>query len=67
MTVRSPSKEQYVEVLRQCEETTIHIRRLQEIVKKTMSQGLSIEMTKYSDEIVNWIEGIEFAIEEMDL
>ncbi len=62
MTVRPPPKERYVQVLQQCEETIIHIRKLQEIVRETMCQGLSIEMVKHSDNIVNWIEEIEFTI-----
>ncbi len=33
MTARPPSKEQYLEVLRQCEETTKHVRNLQDIVQ----------------------------------
>lgn len=67
MTVHEPSKDQYLELLQHCEETTAHIRSLQEMTRKTMCQGLSIEMTKYSDDIVNWIEEIEFTINDKHL
>lgn len=67
MTVHEPSKDQYLELLKYCEETTAHIRSLQEMTRKTMCQGLSIEITKYSDDIVNWIEEIEFTINDKHL
>jgi hypothetical protein len=60
--VNAPTKEDYTKTLSLCEDITTKIEELKVLLKSTVNQGVSNKFEIYSNDLINWIEEIEFNI-----